>query len=134
VKAEHLATIHRLYDAMNRRDLDALRALGEEHPHFSWEAANDELDSHGPLGPKASLAYSRELFEIFDEVQTEVIETLDLGPDQVVMVVCHHVRGAASGARVDRREVHLWTVRNGRVESLREFRTVEEAREAAALP
>jgi ketosteroid isomerase-like protein len=134
VKAEHLATIQQLYDAMNRRDLDALRALGKEHPHFSWESANDELDSHGRLGPEASLAYSRELFEIFDEVETEILETLDVGLDQVIMVVCHRVRGAASGARVDRREVHLWTVRDDRVDSLREFRTVAEAREAAAQP
>jgi ketosteroid isomerase-like protein len=41
------------------------------------------------------------------------------------------VRGAASGVSVDRSEVHLWTVRDGRIESLREYRTVEEALEAA---
>jgi hypothetical protein len=49
----------------------------------------------------------------------------------VIFVVRHRVRGAASGVRVDREEVHLWTARNDRIESLREYRTVEEAREAA---
>jgi hypothetical protein len=33
---------------------------------------------------------------------------------------------------VDRQEVHLWTARGDRIESLREFGSVEEAREAAA--
>jgi ketosteroid isomerase-like protein len=132
VKTELLEAIGRLYDAMNRRDVAALRELGREHPDFTWESNEDEVDSPGRLDGNEVLAYSRELFEIFDELETEILETIDLGPDQVIFVVCHHVRGAASGVRVDRQEVHLWTVRDDRVESLREYRTVDEARQAAA--
>jgi ketosteroid isomerase-like protein len=132
VKPEHLEAIQRLYDAMNRRDVAALRELGKEHPDFWWESNADELDSPGTLHGGRLLAYSRDLFEIFDEVETEILERIDVGPEQVIFVVCHHVRGAASGVRVDRNEVHLWTMRNDRVESLREYRTVEEALEAAA--
>jgi ketosteroid isomerase-like protein len=133
VKPEHLEAIGRLYDAMNRRDVDALRQLGREHPNFSWESNQDELDSPGRLDRSEVLDYSRELFEIFDELETEIVERIDLGPDQVIYVVCHHVRGSASGVRVDRQEVHLWTARDDRIESLREFRSVEEARQAAAI-
>jgi ketosteroid isomerase-like protein len=132
VKPEHLETIMRLYDAMNRRDIGALQQLGREQPDFSWESNQDELDSPGRLESGETLDYARELFQIFDEVETEIVETIDLGPDQVIFVVCHRVRGAASGVRVDRREVHLWTARDGRIESLREFGSVEDAREAAA--
>ena len=131
MKAEHLDAIQRLYDAMNRRDMAALRELGKEHPNFSWEANADELDSPGRLDGNEVLAYSRELFEIFDELETEITERIDAGPDRVIFVVRHLVRGAASGVRVDRQEVHLWTARGDQVESLREFRTVEEALEAA---
>jgi ketosteroid isomerase-like protein len=132
MKPEHLEAIQRLYDAMNRRDVAALRDLGTVHPDFTWESNADELDSPGRLDGNEVLSYSRELFEIFDELETEILERIDLGPDQVIFVVRHRVRGAASGVRVDREEVHLWTVRDDRVESLREYRTVEEAREAAA--
>ena len=132
MRPEHLEAIGRLYDAMNRRDVDALQQLGREHPDFSWESNQDELDSPGRLDRGEVLDYSRELFEIFDELETEIVERIDLGPDQVIFVVCHHVRGAASGARVDRREVHLWTAGDDRIESLREFASVEEARKAAA--
>jgi ketosteroid isomerase-like protein len=131
VKPHLLEAIDGLYDAMNRRDMAALVQLGKEHPDFSWEANADELDNPGRLDGREVLAYSRELFEIFDEVQTEVLERIDLGPDQMICVVRHRVRGAASGVRVDREEVHLWTVRDDRVESLREYRSVEEALEAA---
>jgi ketosteroid isomerase-like protein len=131
VKAEHLDAINRLYDAMNRRDMAALRELGKEHPNFSWESNADELDSPGRLEGEELTAYSRELFQIFDELETEIVEQIDCGPEHVVYAVRHRVRGAASGIRVDRSEVHLWTVRGDQVESLREYRTVEEALEAA---
>jgi ketosteroid isomerase-like protein len=131
VKPEHLDAIHRLYDAMNRRDMDALRALGREHPDFSWESNADELDSPGRLEGEQLDAYSRELFQIFDELETEIVEQVDCGPDHIIFEVRHRVRGAASGVRVDRTEVHLWTVRDDRIESLREFRTVDEALDAA---
>ena len=134
MKPKHLDAIHRLYDAMNRRDQDALRALGREHPDFSWESNADELDSPGRLEGEELNTYSRELFQIFDELETEILERIDCGPDHVIFEVRHRVRGAASGIRVDRTEVHLWTVRDDRIESLREFRTVDEALEAAGAP
>jgi ketosteroid isomerase-like protein len=132
VKPALLEAIERLYDAMNRRDMERLRELGREHPNFSWESSADELDSPGRLEGSELDAYSRELFEIFDELETEVLERIDLGPDQIICVVRHRVRGASSGARVAREEVHLWTTRGDRIESLREYRTLEEARQAAA--
>jgi ketosteroid isomerase-like protein len=132
VKPEHLEGIHRLYDAMNRRDIDALQALGERYPGFTWQSAEDELDTLGTLDATEALAYSRELFEIFEEVQTDILETIDLQADRAIFVVRHRVRGAASGVRVERHEVHLWTVDQGGALSLREFRTVEDARAAAA--
>jgi ketosteroid isomerase-like protein len=132
VRPELLEDIERLYDAMNRRDVDTLREVRAQHPDFSWESNSDELDSPGRIEGKELAAYTRDLFQIFDELDTEVLERIDLGPDQMICVVRHSVRGASSGIRVDRQEVHLWTARNDRIESLREFGSVEEAREAAA--
>jgi ketosteroid isomerase-like protein len=132
VRPELLEDIERLYDAMNRRDVDTLREVRAQHPGFSWESNSDELDSPGRIEGKELAAYTRDLFQIFDELDTEVLERIDLGPDQMICVVRHSVRGASSGIRVDRQEVHLWTARGDRIESLREFGSVEEAREAAA--
>jgi ketosteroid isomerase-like protein len=132
VRPELLEDIERLYDAMNRRDVDTLREVRAQHPDFSWESNSDELDSPGRIEGKELAAYTRDLFQIFDELDTEVLDRIDLGPDQMICVVRHSVRGASSGIRVDRQEVHLWTARGDRIESLREFGSVEEAREAAA--
>jgi ketosteroid isomerase-like protein len=131
VKPELLEAIDRLYDAMNRRDIAALRDPEAVHPNFSWESNADELDAPGRLEGGEVVAYQEELFQIFDELETEVLEKIDVGPDQLVCVVRHRVRGAASGVQVHRQEVHLWTARDGQIEGLREYRTVEEALEAA---
>jgi ketosteroid isomerase-like protein len=132
VKPHLLEAIERVYDAMNRRDVAAMREFGRENPDFSWEPNSDELDSPGRLDSDEVFAYTQELFQIFDKLETERVQRIDLGPDQLIFVVRHRVRGAASGASVDRQEVHLWTARGDRVESLREYRTVDEARRAAA--
>jgi ketosteroid isomerase-like protein len=131
VKPGLLEAIDRLYDAMNRRDMAALRNSEGVHPDFAWESNEDELDAPGRLEGGEVLAYQEELFEIFDELETEVLERIDVGPDQLICVVRHRVRGAASGVQVDRQEVHLWTSRDDRIESLREYRTVDDALAAA---
>jgi ketosteroid isomerase-like protein len=131
VSPEDVELIRGLYDAMNRRDLTALRAYADAYPDFEWQSAPDEPDSHMRRGGKQTLAYSRDLFETFDQLETEIEEVIDLGPDAAIFVVHHRVRGAASGAEVERSEAHLWTKREGRMASLREFATTEEAREAA---
>jgi ketosteroid isomerase-like protein len=132
VKPEHLDLIRRLYDAMNRRDVEALKRFGAANPGFSWSSSSDELDSMGRLDADEAFAYSLELFEIFDRLETEIEEEITLDATHAVFLVRHRIRGAASGAEADRREVHLWTADDSRVLSLREYATLEEARLAAA--
>ena len=55
-----------------------------------------------------------------------------LGTAGAIFVVRHRVRGAASGAEVEREEVHLWRTVDDRVVGMEEFLTVDEARAAAA--
>jgi ketosteroid isomerase-like protein len=128
---DDLEQIRRLYDALSRRDLDALRAFAAEHPDFEWQSSADEPDAGLRRGSKPNIAYTRELFEAFDRLQTEVVDVVDLGPDAAILMVRHRVRGAASGIEVERGEAHLWTKRDGRIASLREFPTANEARRAA---
>jgi ketosteroid isomerase-like protein len=130
VSPEDLERIRDLYDAMNRRDLARLQAYADANPAFEWQSAPDEPDTGVRPGSEGALAHSRELFEAFEWQKTEIHEVIDLGPEAAIFVVHHRVRGAASGAVVERGEAHLWTMRGGRVASLREFATVEEAREA----
>jgi ketosteroid isomerase-like protein len=127
---EDLEVIRGLYRAMSTRDLEALGAFARENPDFEWQSAPDEPNT-GVRRGDAPLAYSRDLFETFDRLRTEVRDVIDLGSDAAIFLVHHTVRGAASGVEVERDEAHLWTKRDGRVASLREFASVEEALRAA---
>ena len=49
----------------------------------------------------------------------------------MIFVVHHSVRGAVSGAVVEREEVHLWRTLYGRLAGLDEFLTLDEAYAAA---
>jgi ketosteroid isomerase-like protein len=123
--------IRSLYDAMSRRDLEALQAFADANPDFEWQPAPDEPDPSVMRGGRSTLAYSRELFETFERLETEVRDVIVLGPEAAIFLVHHRVRGAASGVEVERSEAHLWTKKDGRLASLREFATLEEARECA---
>ena len=132
MKPEHLDLIRQVYDAMNRRDVEALKRFGAANPGFSWSSSAEELDSIGHLDADEAFAYSLELFELFDRLETEIEEEIALDARHAVFLVRHRIRGAASGAEADRQEAHLWTVDDSRVVSLREYATLEEARKAAA--
>jgi ketosteroid isomerase-like protein len=128
---ERRELIRGLYDAMNRRDVEQLQELGRRFPDFEWRSAPDEIDSDTRRGAASALAYSRNIFELFAEMETTIEEEIDLGPDQLILVVFHNVRGATSGVQTGRREAHLWTFRAEGTVSLHEYSTIDEAMEAA---
>jgi ketosteroid isomerase-like protein len=132
VNEERRALIRGLYDAMNRRDVEELKRLGRRFPDFEWSSAPDEIDSDTRRGASSSLAYSRNIFELFADMQTTIEEEIELGPDELILVVFHDARGAASGVPTGRREAHLWTYRPSGAVSLHEYATIEDALEAAS--
>jgi ketosteroid isomerase-like protein len=131
VKPEHLAEIRAVYDALGRRDVGGLRSLALMHPEFAWQSAPDEPETAVRRGSNAALSFSGELLETFDRIEIDVEEEIVLGPDAAIFVLDMRMRGAASGAGTGRREAHLWTIRDGLIGGLREFRSVEDARAAA---
>jgi ketosteroid isomerase-like protein len=129
---ERFELVLQVYDAMNRRDVEALRALGERFPNYRWRNAPD-MPQTADRDSAAGLAYvEQEVFGTFDRNHTEIEEVVHIGPQTAALAVRHSVRGAASGAEVQRREVHLWRVDDDWSISMREFLTLDEAREAAS--
>jgi len=127
VTPDDLEVISGLYEAMSRRDLPALEEFSEANLDFEWQSAPDEPDPSVRRGRERNIAYSRELLETFERLETEVRDVRDLGRDAAIFVVHHRVTGAASGVEVERSEAHLWTKKDGRIASLREFATIDEA-------
>ena len=76
--------------------------------------------------------FYRDFLDAITEWTTTVDEWID-GGNEVVAVLRVTGRGRKSGAPFERRETHVWTVRNGRLRRLRVYRTREEALKAVGL-
>jgi ketosteroid isomerase-like protein len=131
VSPEERELIRSIYDALNRRDIAALRAQSALSPDFEWRSAPEEPDFHLRRGASEAMAHSEELLETFDRLDLSIEREIDAGPDRVIFEVRVSVRGVASGAAGERREFHLWTAEGGRPVSLYEFSTLDEAMEVA---
>jgi ketosteroid isomerase-like protein len=126
VSPENLAVIHKVYDAMNRRDLATLEQIAEQYPDYRWHNGPD-MPEPGLRGRREGTAYIADMFNTFDQINTTIREVIDLEDAGAIFVVHHRVRGAVSGAEVERDEVHLWRTQDGRITGLDEFLTVNDA-------
>ena len=120
--------VRSLYEAINRRDYDAGFALLDED--FEWIEPE-----HGLLGgPHRGFDEVRRAIEaqleVFDEFTIDPEEFHEHG-DQVAVPVRQRARGGLSGAEVEVRIGHLWTVSGGRIIRLEVFPAREDARRAA---
>jgi hypothetical protein len=120
--------VRSLYEAINRRDYDAGFALLDED--FEWIEPE-----HGLLGgPHRGFDEVRRAIEaqleVFDEFTIDPEEFHEHG-DHVAVPVRQRARGGMSGAEVEVRIGHLWTVSGGRIIRLEVFPAREDARRAA---
>jgi ketosteroid isomerase-like protein len=76
--------------------------------------------------------YFRDWLAVWDEFGSEVEEWIDAG-DSVIAVMHSWGRGKQSGARVEERNAHVWTLRNGKLWRLRVYATRAEALKAVGL-
>ena len=117
--------LREFYAAYGRRDLTAMREFLAAQPGLEWDMNPHDPDSRHLSGAEA-VGQLEAMFEAFDELTTD-IEEVEERDDQILMVVRHHARGRASGVVTERREVHLWTIRDGLPVRIQEFQTKEEA-------
>ena len=128
---ENVEIVRRAYAAYDEGGLDAIAEFW--HPDINYRAAEGALDDVGLMeGPEALRDYYRQWEETFDGMRIEVEELIDAG-DQVVAVVRGFARMKESDAEVDIRYAVVFTARDGKVATGREYWTREEALEAAGL-
>jgi ketosteroid isomerase-like protein len=124
---ENVEIVRGAWAAFMRHDNAA--ALGFYHPEV-------ELHGHVDGGVYRGLEGVRDFFGewlvAWEEFSTDVEEWVDAG-DDVIAVVHDRARGRHSGAQVERRQWHVWTIRDGKLWRLRIFETKVEALEAVGL-
>jgi ketosteroid isomerase-like protein len=131
---------------MSRENVDVIRLLGERasagdregvleliHPDLELFPPTDEPEAKSVYrGREGWVEYAAYWDEAFAHWEVEVEEYIDVG-EYVVVVARLRATGRASGAEVEDSAVWLWRVRDGMGIEHREYRTKEEALEAAGL-
>lgn len=109
----------RLYAAINARDREAITALSD--PDIVVATTVETY-----RGPDALLGWMDEGDDAFDEFVVELLEVEELA-GHVVVSLRQRGRGKASGAEVNLRFTHVWTLRDGRAIRLQSFARRDEA-------
>ena len=109
----------RVYAAINARDRGAIRALSA--PDIVVATTVEAY-----RGPEALLEWLDEGDDAFDDFTVELLEVKELA-GHVVASMRQRGRGKASGAEVDHRFAHVWTLRDGRAIRLQSFANREDA-------
>jgi ketosteroid isomerase-like protein len=131
---ENVEIIREMFAIVNERGVKAATdAFGHLlAPDFELEEAVELPDPGAFTGREAFIANMAKLEESFEELRMEPVELVDLG-ERIMVVVSMRARGRGSGAPVEMTFVQLWTLRDGKAVSLRDYATKAEALEAVGL-
>jgi ketosteroid isomerase-like protein len=109
----------RVYAAINARDRGAIKALSA--PDIVVVTTVEAY-----RGAEALLEWLDEGNDAFDDFTVELLEVEELA-GHVVASLRQRGRGKASGAEVDHRFTHVWTLRDGRAIRLQSFAHRDDA-------
>jgi ketosteroid isomerase-like protein len=126
---ENVDTLMRAW-AETRSDPDAFFQILDEE--VEWEMAGGWLETAKYHGPEGVREFFRRWAGAFDEWGFEAEEVIDAG-DAVVVLLHQWGRGKGSGVPVETRFWQVWTFSEGKVIRHCNYRTKEEALEAAGL-
>ena len=129
---ENIAAVEDAYRAFTRGGLDRfLEHWTDDLDHRSIEGAPDD---RGPIhGKDAMRTYFQDWIDTFDEFSIEPVELIDADGDVVVAVLRYGGRAKLSGIETDETFGVVFTISDRRIARGREYRTRDQALEAAGL-
>jgi ketosteroid isomerase-like protein len=134
LSAENVEMVRRSMEAFARGDLDAFLAAVD--PDTEWRTAADEPNPQTYRGHDGIRRFAAEISEAWDGRFDDVMEFDDFVDleDWVVVPWTARLRGRSSGVEVEVNETYAVRVEEGRIVSIDEFRTRQEAIDAVRPP
>jgi ketosteroid isomerase-like protein len=127
---ENVEIVHRLVEAWNERNVDALLGFFDPGCEVLFPP---EVPEPGPFRGHAELRQWAEGFmAAWQSHHAEVVET-HVARDTVVASLLLAGRGGGSGLEMEETDAHWFTIRNGRVVRWQSFVDHSEALEAAGF-
>jgi ketosteroid isomerase-like protein len=119
--------LRRGFEAYAEGGFDAIRDAFD--PEVEWRTGEDEPDFATYRGHDGVKERIETVFDSFAELSLEPEQFIVQG-DNVVVQVGGRLRGRESGVEVDFRETWVFTLRDGKVTRVREYRDTNDALEA----
>ncbi len=130
MSAENVELVRGIYAEWSAGNFRAGRELMDPSLTTVWA---DQFPTAGTYhGPAAHTAAMKEWLSAWDDFRLEAEDFIDAG-DSVVVPFKVKARGKGSGAEVDRRWAHVWTLRTDRVVRFEVHLDVAEAMRAVGL-
>jgi ketosteroid isomerase-like protein len=126
---ENVETVRKAYEALNRRDWDAV--FRDADPDFAMTTQIGP-DAGTRRGREEVTGFAQEYIGAFDKLLWEPEEFFE-GNEQVVVYVSVRSRPRGGGVDLVVRNGHLWTIRDGVLISMETFPKPGSALEAAGL-
>jgi ketosteroid isomerase-like protein len=124
---ENVEVVRRAWEAFVRRDDGAAFALYD--PEIT---IHHQVDGSVYRGLAGARAFVGDWLASWTDYSTDLEELIDAG-DDVIAVMRIRAQGRRSAVPVERREWHVWTVRDGRLWRFRIYATEAEALEAVGM-
>ena len=119
-----LETVRAAVDAFNRRDVEAMRALGGDDFVYDW--SRSMAPNRGIYrGPEGFIEFAEEQWDMFSELQIEPQELIPRG-DHVVVPITVRARGRED-IPVSANSAMLYTFEGGRLVRITLYQSREEA-------
>jgi len=131
---QNVETIGAMFATLNERGVGAAtEAFGDLlAPDFVLEEAAELPDPEAYAGREAFIENMAKLEDSFAELRMDPLEMVDLG-EKIIVVVSMSGRGQGSSVPVEMTFAQLWSLRDGKAVSLRDYATRAEALAAVGL-
>jgi ketosteroid isomerase-like protein len=127
---ENVEVVLRIHRAVVAGDLDGL--LAEVHPAGEYRAAVQQaMEGEASVfrGHSGMRRWLEDLHDLYDRLETEVLEISDLG-EQVVVVFVVRGTGKGSGITLEQQLAQVITLQDGKAIGVRDYFSRGEALEA----
>jgi ketosteroid isomerase-like protein len=126
---ENAEIVWAVVDAFNREDWDA--AFQDAAPGFEFDLSRAVGPWRGVFGLDQSLRFTAEFGENWESVRIEPHEFIEAG-EHVVVPLTMHGKGRG-GIELVARTTFVWTIRNGAIERMVMYQSLQDALEDLGL-
>jgi uncharacterized protein len=113
VSEENVKLVREIYKSFNRGDIT--RALDAFDPKVEWSITPEAGPAPGSYsGHEGVRDAMGSMLEVWSDYQSEPLEYIENG-EFVVVRLCAHGIGRASGIQVEDEVAHLWRIKDGKI-------------------